>query len=63
MSGHEQVRTLMAQIGPVLELAEVLEQAERYTWILVDQDTTVLFAAPATPRMPTLANPAKYSTQ
>jgi len=44
MSGYEQVRALMAQIGPVLELAEVLEQAERHAWTLVDQDATVLFA-------------------
>ena len=49
MSGHEQVHALMAEIGPALELAEVLEHAESQTWTLVDQAGVVLFAELLTP--------------
>jgi hypothetical protein len=44
MPGHEQVHALMTEIGPALELAEVLEHPESHTWTLADQDGIVLFA-------------------
>jgi hypothetical protein len=43
MSGNEQIRILMGEIGPILDLAEVYEGAGGNAWTLAGQDETILF--------------------
>lgn len=43
MTDVEQVRVLLAELGPVLDLAGVHEQADANTWSLTAQDKTVIF--------------------
>lgn len=43
MAALEHVRTLMNEVGPVLDLAEVAELAEARSWALVTKDKTILF--------------------
>ena len=43
MTAREQLRSLLAEIGPVLDLAEVYEAPGGRTWTLTVQDGATLF--------------------
>jgi hypothetical protein len=43
MIDSERVRTLMTDIGPAMDLADVSEAAEGGPWALGDQDGTVIY--------------------
>ena len=43
MSERDQIRLLMAEIGPMLDLAEVYESADGNSWTLTNQDGGQIF--------------------
>lgn len=43
MAGGEQLRALLTELGPVLDLAEIYQKADANTWTLAAQDGTILF--------------------